>query len=252
MSEEAKKTRAKSKEYPADTLEQAIAFVTKFKDYPIGKAIAYDAVAKELKVSTTTKSFRYMISSARQYGLISRAAGNTISLLEPANRLIRPTESEKKLQVLKTDCFSAPKIYRELISQYNGQSLPTASTLENVLINFHGILPNVAGKAAQTFLKNANELGVVVNGVLDTNSVQDAKVEESDNSQNLQQESNVIDNPHIQELTLAEGEFDAPLTVPLGEHRKAVLYMPMNTEKEDAEYVRSMIDLMFKKLYGVN
>ena len=63
MSAEVKKTKPKSKEYPAVTLDQAIDFVKKFKDYPVSKPISYDVAAKECGVSSSTKSFRYTISS---------------------------------------------------------------------------------------------------------------------------------------------------------------------------------------------
>ena len=40
MSAEVKKTRPKSKEYPAVTLDQAIDFVKKFKDDPVSKPLS--------------------------------------------------------------------------------------------------------------------------------------------------------------------------------------------------------------------
>ena len=71
MSAEEKKTKQKSKEYPAVTLEQAIDFTRRFKDYPKSKPISYETAAKECGVSVGTKSFRYTISSAKQFGLLS-------------------------------------------------------------------------------------------------------------------------------------------------------------------------------------
>lgn len=244
-----KKSKPKSKEYPAYTLNQSVDFVSKFKDYPFGKPIAYDVAAKALNVSADTKSFRYMISSARQYGLLSTASGKTLSLLEPARRLIRPTESEQAISALKLECFASPKVYGELINQYKGQSVPPINTLINILVTYHGILANVAKTAAQTFLDTANEVGAIKNGVL---NMDEAFADEGDSDEAPVDQ--IIDSLGSQipkqELTDKDG-FDAPLSIPFGEQKKALLYMPLNVEKEDAEYALAMIKLMFKKVYGV-
>lgn len=64
-----KKSKPKSREYPAITLNTAITFVEKFRDYPQNKPISYDAAAERCGVKATTNSFKYTLSSARQYEL---------------------------------------------------------------------------------------------------------------------------------------------------------------------------------------
>ncbi|SCM73205.1 hypothetical protein [Desulfovibrio sp. 86] len=259
MSEEEKKTKPKSREYPANTLSKTLEFLEKFKGYPQGKPISYDAAAKELGVSSNTKSFRYLISSARQYGLISTAAGQTMLMLEPASRLIRPTEQENILRQLKIECFKTPRMYSELIAQYQGQSMPAITTLENVLINYHGIVQTIAKNAAKTFIDTANELGVVINGVIDLEVTHDLnpnsnkEIQKDEDSQKNETgiQNDLTDIVPSMKQSDSE-EFALPITVPLSEQRRAILHMPINTEKEDAEYVLEMITLMFRKLYGIN
>lgn len=246
--QEEKKTKIKSKEYPAISLGQAIAFIKKLKDYPIGKPISYDAAAKEMGVKPTTKSFTYAISSARQYGLISTSAGKTLSFLDSANRFARPTEDEQNLTLLKIQCFSSPKLYSELIQEYNGKSMPATNILENVLISYYGVAPKAAQTAAQTFIDTANEVGVVKSGVLNTEINIDVAMvpapEESSEQIELDAQSPKID------LNIKDG-FGAPLSIPFGDHRKAILYMPLDATSDDADYVLEMIKLMFKKVYGI-
>ena len=81
-----KKTKPKSREYPAVTLDTAIAFVEKLKDYPQNKPISYEFAASTCGVKTTTNSFKYTLSAAKQYGLIATSAGKTITLLDPAKQ----------------------------------------------------------------------------------------------------------------------------------------------------------------------
>ena len=253
MSAEVKKTKPKSKEYPAVTLGQAIDFVKKFKDYPISKPIAYDVAAKECGVSSSTKSFRYTISAAKQFGLISTSTGLTFTLLESAYRLVRPTESEAALKALMIECFSSPKLYAELIPDFIGKSLPPVGTLENLLVNYHQILPAAAKGAAQKFIDSATELGIVQNGVLcmdtettgETSSVQTA-------GESTEVPADVQNTVPVDALAAVDkDEFAAPLNITFGDKRRAVLYMPMNATKEDAEYVRDMISLMLKRVYKV-
>lgn len=254
MSAEVKKSKPKSKEYPAVTLEQSIDFVRKFKDYPRGKPISYDVAAKECGVSSSTKSFRYTISAAKQFGLISTSTGLTFALLEPAYRLVRPTESEAVLRALKIECFSTPKLYAELIADFVGKSLPPVGTIENLLVNYHQILPAAAKGAAQKFIDSATELGVVQSGVLCIDAAVEAEshtVVNGDSEEALpadEKKGEVSEAMPIAET----GEFAAPLNISFGDKRRAMLYMPIDATKEDAEYVKDMISLMFKRVYKVD
>ena len=254
MDTKSKKSRTKSKEYPACTLDKAISFVSKFKDFPQNKQISYGIAAEKCNVSANTKSFRYTLSAARQYRLIATSTRSSFVLLPAAMRLIRPTETNDALQALKVECFSNPKLYSELITAYSGKSIPALAKLENVLITYHDILPTAAKKAAETFIGTANEVGVVQNGIL---SVGIQPVEEHDESatpeteaETLNVESTLREGPPTTDLTLCD-EFASPLNIPFGDKRRAILYMPIDATPDDAEYVKAMVALMFKKVYGV-
>jgi len=41
------------------------------------------------------------------------------------------------------------------------------------------------------------------------------------------------------------------LVIPLGNKRKAIINMPSDATAEEADYVKDMLVLMFKKLYGI-
>lgn len=263
MDNQERTSKPRSKEYPAVKLEEAISFVTKFKDYPTGKPIGYAVAAKECGVSSSTKSFRYTVSAAKQFGLISTSAGATFSLLKSAYRLVRPTESDAALQQLKLECFRNPKLYEELIKEYEGRSIPSVEIIENMMVNYHSIMPTVAQKAAQVFIDTANEVGAIQNGVLcldvreNDPSAFSATTSKSEEESATQTEVLAKDN-QAQDVVSAgmfapeSGDFAAPLNIPFGDKRRAVLYLPIDATKEDAEYVRDMIDLMLKRVYKVD
>lgn len=248
-----KKSKPKSKEYPAVTLDAAIAFVEKFRDYPQNKPISYDVAAEACGVKATTNSFKYTLSSARQYGLISTSSGKTISFLEPARRFARPTEGAAELQALKFECFKAPKLYSELIAEYTGQSIPQPQTLENILVNQYGILPAVAKVAANTFIKTATEIGAVQNGILDlTPETPQSSSDVVAKGADVTLSSTATLVPDAESVFQSSNEeFAAPLNISFGDKRRAILYMPIDATQDDAEYVKAMIALMFQKVYGV-
>jgi len=250
-----KGTRKKSKDYPAYTLSAVIETLKRLKDYSPDKPIAYSLAAKECGMSPRSKSFSYMLSSARQYGLIATAEGKSFTLLASGNRMIHAAEDEASLQMLWLECFSTPKLYSDLIAIYKGKSLPEVAALENILVASHGILPTVAKRAAQTFLDTANEVGVVQNGILDLDiSPKPQRVAEEprelpeDRADKEDRAPAPAQEPAAP--TVPTEEFSAPFNIPFGGKRRAVLYMPGDTTPDEAVYVQNMISLMFQQVYG--
>ena len=254
MPNESDRIKQKSKEYPAISFDEAVSFVMKFRDFPLRQVIKKEVAAKEFKVKPTTKSFTYSVSAAKQFGLIS-VKGQTFTLTENAYRIIRPTETEDAICKLKLDCIKGPTLYGELIKQYEGRRLPELETLKNVLITYYSILPVVVDTAAKKFIESVNQVGAVEDGIL---------VFEKENHADVSQSATTdkkTDNLTAQDaLTPAESagnllscdEFAAPLIIPFGDKRRAVLYMPIEAEKDEAKYVIEMIKLMFDRVYKVS
>ena len=245
-----KRTKIRSKEYPAVTMQKALSFIMNFKDYPRNKPISHETAAQVLKLKPSTKNFVYTLSAARQFGLITTTpSGKILTLTEYANRLVRPIEEENVLKKLKIKCFLLPKLYSELINEYNGKSLPSSERLKDILISNYGIAPNAANNAAINFIDSANEVGVIQNGVLNM-SIEMSTFENTSSS--LTNSTNVHVSTPLNNLSqVPKNDFDTPLSIPFGDQKNALLYMPLSVEKEDAEYALDMIKLMFKNRYGV-
>lgn len=251
MDQQPKIAKQKSKEYPAVTLERAIEFVQKLKDYPISKPISYDIAAKAMQISTTTKSFTSTLSAAKQFGLIATSTGQAFSFTELAKRFLFPTED---LSSVKLQCFSSPKLYQALIKEYENKALPPQSTLENVLVAHYSIAPNAKSLAAKTFLDTAFEVGAVQSGILSLTL--------ANNTSSTEPECNgaaIIDDETSRRASFEMSEADAKdlltyekLVVPFGQQKQAMLYVPNDLSTEDAEYLRDMISLMFKRLYKIS
>lgn len=110
-----------------------------------------------------TKSFQSKLTSARLFGLVT-IKGGTVGLTDEGNALARPTQDD--ITSLKLGLFVRPKLYAELINAYDGRSLPRIDLFENILVREYGISEVSKKRAAQCFISSAEELGILVNGVI--------------------------------------------------------------------------------------
>lgn len=240
-----KKPRIKSREYPAVTLNAAVEFISKFKDFPMNKPISYEVAANVIGVSQATKSFKYSISAARQYGLISTSSGNKISFLETAKVLLYPTGDLQNENNLKMQCFKTPKLYGELIQEYEGRALPSETSLENILISQYGISPSTALTAAQIFIETAKEVGASQYGILNTNvndiQVASDEVVKEDNN-NIKSEQSDGKSKYTENLNDKKQSYD--FEIPTLSGQSAIIKIPKGVTSKDLEYIKLHIEKM--------
>ena len=125
-------------------------------------AVSILASAYGLK-NPKTKSLQSKLTSARLFGLVT-IKGGTVGLTDEGNALVHPTCDDTTS--LKLSLFARPKLYAELIDAYDGRSLPRIDLFENILVKEYGISEVSKKRAAQCFIASAEELGVLVNGVV--------------------------------------------------------------------------------------
>ncbi len=134
--------------------------------------------------------------------------------------------------------------------------MPSLGTLKNILITNYSIASSVAETATNVFIETAQSVGVVQNGVLDisdgTINYETNIIEVSEQRDDIEVKEEKINIDITTESLSNNKDFGDPLTIPFGDERKAVLYMPLNSTKENALYVKSMISLLFKNIYGVD
>lgn len=173
--------KEKSALYPSSTWAECEDLIAKIDKYN-GK-VSYDAVAQDYGLkSASTKSFRYKVSTSRQFGLVN-TAGNTLELTDLAKQYLYPINGYVQSEI-KVKCFQLPPLYAKLIDRFNGRSLPSVTQLKNILFQDYKILKTVIETAAKCFLENAEQMGISSNGVLNynsqSNSISESQEEQSD------------------------------------------------------------------------
>lgn len=252
MDEEKKKQ--KSALYPAATIEECLEILNILKSLG-GKSCSVQTIADKIGVSITTNSFKAKISSAKQFGLIDNVRG-VIQLTERGRSILYPTSSVIERDIL-IDCFQSAPLYIKIIQSFMGKALPSPERLANELLKpMYGI--TVAGKdlAADCFIKSAEYLGIIQNGILsfdklentDTETVVEnvddgiieTQVEIQDKKSTTQTEKSVAFNSgyHFQ--------------IPMLSGATAEIYLPDNIKIIDLDFfeqaVNCMLPLFIKNL----
>lgn len=246
------KQREKSSLYPGVTWNDALEFARNAENLS-SKQISYNSLANFYNLNSfQTKSFQAKLSAAKQFGFIT-TGDQVLQVTDMAKRLLYPT-SEEEINRIKVKCFSSPPLYNKLIERFLNKALPTQGVLENILFNEHKIAKNAKEIAAICFLKSIEQLGFAQAGVF--------KMEIPEISQDKQQSFSQTNGPHAEvyiptapktsvneELNMKD-YFKFELTLKNG--KNALLYLPDNTEKEDAELIWDMLGVILKRKYGIN
>ncbi len=158
-----KRHKMRSRLYPRYDLEEAVNFINIINKLG-GRNVAISAVAAESGSAVNSSAFLGRLSSSKQFGLIVTENGK-ISLSKLGNEIIFPREEKNKLVLLRT-AFNNPPFYKELINDFLGKSLPEPSTFGNRLIHDYKIEVKAKDKAATNFIRSAEYVGAIKNGIL--------------------------------------------------------------------------------------
>lgn len=216
--------------FPKISIDESVAFVKKFDSKFSGRAASYDEVCKMLgaKASSST-SFYWPVSSARQFGLIA-THNSSISVTEQGMHIIHPVN--KDIMPLKYEAFFNSEFYKNLVKKFENQTIPTEQMLANIFINDYGFVKSNKNRAAKAFLKSLAELHLVKNSRLVINEEEDSlgekRTEElelltpepifSENTKNNTDSSiNMNDTGGI--VNHLSGQSDYHLEIPFGEYK---------------------------------
>lgn len=153
--------------YPFYDLEQAEKFVRSVQASG-GNEVSEDDLLKHLGLSSSTKSWIYGLSTAKEFGLVERRgqkAEARILLTDLGKRLVMPGDTEEQM-ASRAAAFLCPPLYQKLVTRYRGGPLPQPEFLANILVREHKLLESVATPAAQAFIASAKFAGLAHGNVL--------------------------------------------------------------------------------------
>ena len=169
-----------------------------------------------------------------------------VQLTDTAKRLLYPTDGSEIKQLLLS-LFSNPPLYAKLVERFQDKALPQKVQLSNLLMNEYSIIKQVKDNAADCFLKSAESLGLIQNGilVLEQPAVADeqTKLEEQTKSEiKVSSQATPLQEPSRQSYaTTAPGyRFEIPT---LGK-MSAVVFIPEGVTGKDLDYISLYMEKM--------
>ena len=260
MAEEILTDNKRSLAYPAATLEECFDVLNAIKALG-GKSCSAQAIATKMGVSITTKSFKAKISSSKQYGFIDNIK-SVIQLAERGRSLIYPTSTVVERNVL-LECFQSPPLYAKLIQNFLGKARSEErrvgkECLLELIKPLYGITVTAKDNAAECFVKNAEFVGALQNGILTFENV--ATVEQlSENIEETEEDiSEEVNNKTDTQKSIQSSKQTSiantgyHFQIPMLSGATAEIYLPDNIKIIDLDFfeqsVNCMLPLFIKNL----
>ena len=242
--------------YPPSTWDECVELIKKIEKY-CGK-VGYDAVAQDFGLTNaSTKSFTRRLSAAKQFGLIL-TAGKTLQNTDLARQYLYPTDELAQSRI-KVQCFQLPPLYSKLVERFNGKQLPTESMLSNILMRDYEIVKAVKDAAAKCFLKNAEQMGVAINGVLNCNITQEDVMATDSTSTFSEDEVAVSQEPEINTTPVPEAKENPKTQLPNKDFieqsyetesgKPARIIIPKDATVDDLAAISDMLSILIKRRF---
>lgn len=111
-------------------------------------------------------SIKSLLSTSQQYGFLKKAHGTGYKITPEFTKIFHPIDERQKDETM-VECLRAVPFYKNLFTAYDGQMVPSSEGLVNFFVRDFDMKQNRAKIAADIFLQNLKDLGLVNNrGVL--------------------------------------------------------------------------------------
>jgi predicted nucleotide-binding protein len=157
------KSRISQTDFPAYTVDQALRVARVIRDEYAKQPTNPLDVAKALKMTPSSGTFRTLTSAAVAYGLTTSGgqSKNPIALTEVGRRIVAPqTEGDDK--VAMAEALLKPRINREFLNKYNGCPMPSDDIAKNVLESM-GVPLKLLEKTLKQIVEECARLGILDN-----------------------------------------------------------------------------------------
>lgn len=158
-----KRTRAASQQrkHPAMPLEQALELVTAICAKNAGKPMELSLLAEAIGRSKGSSDFRFLLSSANQYGLTSGSANSaSIALTELGLRICRPLSADDRRAAI-AEAACNPQLIAKIYEHYRGSILPEEHFFRNALERQFGVDPRWSDELAKRVYDNGIYAGII-------------------------------------------------------------------------------------------
>lgn len=235
-------TKQQQSSWPSETILASVDLVNKIVEQ---KGSAKPVSRREISVITgkAEATLVMKLSSCVQYGLLESKFGQGYVPGAFYDKYTNPVFESDKTKVC-LQMFANPDLYKRLINEYNGKSLPNETGLSNHLKSDFELNPNSAIKAAKIFFENCRDLNLIEAG----NRLKFI-IPESNGQNTIQPIALKEEQPTIPTLVfpIQDELFELPIPLPKG--RKAFLRYPVDTlTKKDIIVISKALEFIASSL----
>lgn len=246
---------ARSKTYPSYTISYCVEFAKKiYQQYGNSTFLDRKTLAKIEGISEPSVQLR--ASSAVQYGLLEMKSGEGYKPSGLFLKIHKPLNDKEKREALLT-AFKRPKLYSQLITEFEGKKLPPHSGLATVLFRKYNIIENASEKSAKVFYENSKFLNLLdAEGMLNledktlfdeieekdtvaSTNKHEEEIVETDSKSILKTNKN-LDIESRTELSPNERKIDILLTG----RKKGTLTIPDTLNSKDLDLIKKQIEVL--------
>lgn len=157
---DSKRTYIKQSDVPLMSLDEALRIPQAILDHYAGKPTSPLHVGKALNIDPKGAQLKFLSGAAIAYGLIEGGAqAATISLTDLAKRILRPKKEGTDL-IAKREAVLTPRIFKEFLTNYDGNPFPRTDIAVNVLEEM-GVPREKAEEVLQRIESSARSVGFV-------------------------------------------------------------------------------------------
>jgi hypothetical protein len=153
--------KKKYRNFPRDTLEEALAVPQKIMDEMAGKPFKRLLLAEALGTKPSSSNFRYLLSSSYQYGLTDGTEkASEIKLTDLGRDATQSADPSKRVAALRQAAIT-PDVFGRFYRDYSDKKIPSPEMLGKILVAEYGVPEELANECARLLLENGRFAGII-------------------------------------------------------------------------------------------
>jgi|CXWL01.1.fsa_nt_gi hypothetical protein len=191
-----------SRNYPKDSLKQALVVAQRIKDDNAGAPMNRLLVADALGIKPASSNFKFLLSSSRSYGLTEGTEKATDVSLTPLGQRVVSSAASERTAALRQAVLNVP-LFKEFFERFNGNKLPNAEMMQKLLAANFGVAADRSAEAASLIQENGDFIGILRSISGSVHVLMEASsngVPSGGSSDTVSQESDEVDDGTDQEI----------------------------------------------------
>lgn len=151
----------KNRNFPRDTLVEALAVPQKILDEMGGKPFKRLLLAQALGIKPSSSNFRYLLSSSYQYGFTEGTEKASDIELTDIGRDVTQSENPTKRILALRQAALKPAVFGKFYNNYHEKKMPSTDMIGKILVVEYDVPQDYADECARLILENGRYANII-------------------------------------------------------------------------------------------